>query len=400
VVNEDSQGEYLQVLATAAYPSDGVEAIRVPMESKDTLEYVGTSTDSNYILLIMAGKLKITPRTSAGIEAFMKDTQLTQNIAHLEGLHVDVWPALEYQQMYKDAWRMLRDYFYDPELTGLLWDVIFERYLPLVDRCSKREELDDGKQLRTIQYDQHMILISVIVLRQMASELSALRVFVYGGDYSLPYGGESTLDDVNAIASLGAVLRRSVEKNGYVVISIPERDEDFPWIDEVPMYSPLSSSTLELSGQVSLLPGDVIVGVNGEHVMNVPDIHTLMQNKAGESVRLEIVRYNSTSQHQEIRRLKQNTLQADDEILVHNDERVSTEPLIVVPISHEKSFELFYAAWEYKTRQLASRLSADEGFTTGYIHIQDMSGASAEDAFVRGFYPDYDKQGEFRAVRF
>lgn len=326
MVNEDSDGEYLQVLATADYPSDGVEAIRVPMESKDTLEYVGTSTDSNYILLIMAGKLNLTPRTSAGIEAFMKDTQLTQNIAHLEGLHVDVWPALEYQQMYKDAWRMLRDYFYDPELTGLSWDVIFERYLPLVDRCSKREELDDGKQLRTIQYDQHMILISVIVLRQMASELSALHVFVHGGDYSLTYGGESTLDDVNAIASLGAVLRRSVEKNGYVVISIPERDEDFTWIDQVPMYSPLSSSTLELSGQVSLLPGDVIVGVNGEHVMNVPDIHTLMQNKAGESVRLEIVRYNSTSQHQEIRRLKQNTLQADDEILVHNDERVSTEP--------------------------------------------------------------------------
>lgn len=46
--------------------------------------------------------------------------------------------------MFQDAWRMLRDYFYDTDMTGLPWDAIFDRYLPLVERCCKREELDDG----------------------------------------------------------------------------------------------------------------------------------------------------------------------------------------------------------------------------------------------------------------
>ena len=63
--------------------------------------------------------------------------------------------------MYTDAWRLLRDYFYDKNMHGVDWPNIFYRYLPLVKRCAKREDLDD-------------------VLRYMSSELSALHVFVYG----------------------------------------------------------------------------------------------------------------------------------------------------------------------------------------------------------------------------
>ena len=79
--------------------------------------------------------------------AFFTDTEQEKNVADAGGLHISVWPNLEYQQMYADAWRMLRDYFYDRNLHSVQWDVIFERYLPLVERCSKREELDDGVYL-------------------------------------------------------------------------------------------------------------------------------------------------------------------------------------------------------------------------------------------------------------
>lgn len=58
----------------------------------------------------------------------------------------------------------------------------------------------------------------------MAGELSALHVFVYGGEYSLSNHGDTTLQEINEVASLGSVLQRSAEKNGYIVISIPERD--------------------------------------------------------------------------------------------------------------------------------------------------------------------------------
>ena len=99
-----------------------------------------------YILTIQNDKLKVTSSQVKSVLAFFTDATLEKSIADTSGMHLSVWPYLEYQQMYKDAWRMLRDYFYDPDLHRVDWEEVFDRYLPLVERCAKREELDDGKR--------------------------------------------------------------------------------------------------------------------------------------------------------------------------------------------------------------------------------------------------------------
>ena len=81
------------------------------------------------------------------------------------------------------------------------------------------------------------------------------------------------------------------------------------------------------------------------------------------------------------------------------NEGVAPEPLIVVPMTSTESKTLSYAAWEWRTRERARFLAATSGFSCGYIHVQDMSGASAMDSFVRGFYPDYDKEALIVDVR-
>ncbi len=143
---------------------------------------------------------------------------------------------------------------------------------------------------------------------------------------------------------------------------------------------------LRLSGQQALKPGDVIIGVNGEHVINVPSINMLLRGKAGESVRLEVQRVTSNS-----KRLLEGH---------KNDEFIPavSEALMVVPLSAHDRNALTYAAWEWKTRERAKTLAAEAGFTLGYIHLQDMSGAS-EGAFARGFFPDHDKQALIVDVR-
>jgi tricorn protease len=73
--------------------------------------------------------------------------------------------------------------------------------------------------------------------------------------------------------------------------------------------------------------------------------------------------------------------------------------VIAVPISAGASAHLRYASWEWKTRALAKKLAKDKDFTVGYMHLRSMSGAEGEDAFVRGLYPDYDKQGLIVDVR-
>merc|ERR1711935_1099765 len=157
-------------------------------------------------------------------------------------------------------------------MTGIDWPAVHERYLPMVERCSKREEIDD-------------------VLGQMSSELSALHVFVYGGEYNSPMHGDRQLEHANEVGSLGAILKRTPAWKGYTVMNIPEANLDFTKIDQkTTIYSPLSDQSLRLSGQRGLEVGDVIVGVNGESVMSVPDIHMLLRGTAGRSIRLEILR--------------------------------------------------------------------------------------------------------------
>ncbi len=72
-------------------------------------------------------------------------------------------PREEFRQMFMESWRLERDYFYDPSLHGIQYKELFNKHLPLVERVTDRDELSD--------------LISNLV-----GELSALHIFVYGGD--------------------------------------------------------------------------------------------------------------------------------------------------------------------------------------------------------------------------
>ena len=90
------------------------------------LESVEISSDGIFLITIMNDKVKITKKTGAAMEALFEDgpplTTVEKNIVLLSGLHLSVWPNLELQQMYRDAWRMLRDYFYDPDMHSVDWD--------------------------------------------------------------------------------------------------------------------------------------------------------------------------------------------------------------------------------------------------------------------------------------
>lgn len=358
-------GVDIVIFAYGDFPKNSLEESPVLIAGK-TLESIGVSSDRKYLYLTYSGKTKVLPNKADNfMKIFVGDTVgFSKNIVDTDDWVISVWPKLEYQQMYADAWRMLRDYYYDSNMGNVDWNAVREKYLPLVSRCGRREELDD-------------------VLKQMSSELSALHVFVYGGEYNEPLHGDILLTKANEVASLGAILERSVEWGGYVIKDIPQVDPDFNSLDGTMTYSPLSDRTLRLSGQRGLLVGDVIVGINGEAVLTAPDIHMLLRGTAGRSIRLEVLRIKSKSSNRR--------------------EAVAgtylPEPIITVPITQSSAANLRYAAWEWKTRQKAKELAKEKGFTVGYMHLRSMSGATGEDSFERGFYPDYDKQGLIIDVR-
>ncbi|MFT4994410.1 MAG: tricorn protease, partial [Paraglaciecola sp.] len=70
----------------------------------------------------------------------------------------------EWRQIFVEAWRYQRDYFYDPNMHGRDWNEVFKRYEPLVAHVKHRSDLS-------------------YLLDQVNGELSVGHSFVFGGDY-------------------------------------------------------------------------------------------------------------------------------------------------------------------------------------------------------------------------
>lgn len=160
-------------------------------------------------------------------------------------------PRQEWRQMLVEAWRLERDFFYDRNMHGVDWGNLLEKHLPLVDRVTDREELDD-------------------LIAQMVSELAALHTFVFGGDK------RRGLDRVTP-ASLGAELVRDETADGYRVHHIYKSDPDYP--DKL---APLAQPDLEIN------EGDVIEAIDGVPTLAVEHAATLLKNKAGQQVLLTV----------------------------------------------------------------------------------------------------------------
>ena len=60
------------------------------------------------------------------------------NVAQLE-MRVD--PRAEWAQIFRETWRIQREYFYDPKMHGADWQAIYEKYWPLVAHVGHRADL-------------------------------------------------------------------------------------------------------------------------------------------------------------------------------------------------------------------------------------------------------------------
>ncbi len=159
-------------------------------------------------------------------------------------------PQQDWNQMFNDAWRMMRDYFYDRDLHKVNWQAVHDQYLPLVSRLTDRYELDD-------------------LLAQMVGELSALHTFVYGGD-------QRRADDNIQTGFLGANL--TATSKGLRIDHIYKSDPDYP-----DFSSPLNRPELQIK------EGDIITSVNNMPVKNEPDMDMLLANKVQQPVKLSLI---------------------------------------------------------------------------------------------------------------
>ncbi len=247
----------------------------------------------------------------------------------LSAWKVVIDPREEWRQMFVEAWRLERDYFYDRRMNGVDWPVMLRKYQPLVARVTDRAELSD-------------------LLGQMVSELSALHIFVYGGDVR---EGREQIEP----ASLGAELARDEAAGGYRVAHVYRSDPDYP-----DALSPLARP------DVDVRDGDVIEAINGVATLTVPDPSVLLRDQVGRQVLLHVKR-----------------------------ESGAARDVIVTPISPAREANLRYSEWELTRRQRVEKLGDGQ---IGYVHLRAM-GARNYTEWAQSFYPVYDRAGLIVDVR-
>ena len=190
-----------------------------------------------------------------------------------------ILPGDEFRELFLDAWRLHRDYFYDRKMHGVDWSGIKEKYMTLTLRLRDRQELDD-------------------LLGQMISELSLLHAAVYGGD--VRHG----LDNI-ALASLGAQLDRDPAVGGYSVKRIYRSDPDRP-----DRTSPLARPGVDVE------EGDVITSINGKDLGSGLSIGEMLRNKAGKQVLLQVKSKNGGEPRSVV--VKPVSMAADSDLRYHS----------------------------------------------------------------------------------
>lgn len=200
------------------------------------------SGDRSTILVAKRGDQPSFFLVDAG-QGFPTDTGPAQ--VNLSDWKLRINPDDEWEQMANDAWRLHRDFAFDPNLRGLDWETVGEQFLPYADRIGHRTELND-------------------LISQMSAELGILHSQIRQGD--VPEDEES-----GSPAFLGASFARHADGLEIVDLYEPERD----LLDTL---GPLQQPGMDFR------EGDVITAINGTAIRTEADLSRALDHRAGEQV--------------------------------------------------------------------------------------------------------------------
>jgi len=167
----------------------------------------------------------------------------------LSNMKVWIDPRLEWQQIYDESWRQMKYFFYAPNMHGVDWGKIYQKYNVLVPHVNSRYDL-------------------TYVIGEMIGELNVGHAYVNEGDRIIPKRIQTGL--------LGAELSR--HNSGFYQIDKILKGEN--WNKSV--RSPLREVGMDVN------EGDFIVAVNGQPTKDMPNIYQSLVGQAGEIVELTI----------------------------------------------------------------------------------------------------------------
>ncbi len=188
-------------------------------------------------------------------------------------LPLTVDPRAEWQQIFHEAWRLQRDFYWAENLAHVDWEEVGSRYGALLPRIATRDELND-------------------LLSQMILELGTSHTYTFGGD--LERGRHV------ATGLLGADVEPDTE-SGLLRFTTVFRPE--AW--ETGVAAPLTRNDVDVRA------GDYLFAIDGVDLGASNNVYQALQNLAGRQVLLTVGR---TSDRSQARDVQIETLKSDAEL--------------------------------------------------------------------------------------
>ncbi len=171
-----------------------------------------------------------------------------EGVLRLQNLEAQIDPKAEWRQMYEEAWRLERDFFYDPNLHGVAYEATKKRYEPFLEGVGSRADL-------TYLFQEMLGGMSVGHLRTGGGALPEIR------------RGRTGL--------LGADYR--IEKGRYQFARVYSGEN----------WNPGMKAPLTQPG-VNVAAGDFLLAVNGKELRPPQNVYSFFEETAGRPVLLRV----------------------------------------------------------------------------------------------------------------
>lgn len=265
-------GEYTSLCAVkgkiyyVSYPTQGnFEAAEHAGESLSTLECfdfdtlktesiasgvdeIDTNISRSHVITRQGKKLRVFKSGTKPEED--GDTPKKTGWIDLSRIKMRVTPCAEWSQMYKEAWRLQRDHYWVEDMADINWQTVFDRYEPLVERASTRDEFTD-------------------IVWEMQGELGTSHAYSMGGDMKATPRW--------TVGSLGADFTWNKKLKAYVIANISTGD---PWNLEA--SSPLAHPGINLNN------GDLLLAINQETLSETVTPYEALFHKAHDVIELDV----------------------------------------------------------------------------------------------------------------
>ncbi len=189
-------------------------------------------------------------------------TKATGDELDLSGLKIWLDPRLEWRQIFDEAWRMERDFYYEPDMHGIDWPAMHRKYGKLIPDASCRQDVG-------------------YIIGELIGELNTSHTYVFGGDT------ERKADRVN-VGMLGADFDVDNSSGRY----------RFRKIYHVNGWTRGVNPPLGKQG-VAVNVGDYLLEVNGEDVTTDRNLYSYFQGLASKRVSILVSASPSTEDARE-----------------------------------------------------------------------------------------------------